>query len=315
MVKENICWLVLSLGMGRMWKIREKKSRSKRDYCQISNNTSRFEGVGGMQQNTAGIDAGGTLIKIVYTENERMHFKKFSINKMDSAISWLKMFVPSLRVSLTGGKSSVMQQSFFQNGLIIPEFQATCDGARFLLGAENKSIEESYLIVNIGTGTSWHVVNGDKVERILGSGMGGGTFTGLGSLLTQVQDYQQLTVLANEGNKRKVDILVKDIYETADGPINGELTAANFAKGKKQNHTEADRLASLSNMIAETIVLLTSQAATINQVKRAVIIGSAIVGNPSFKMALEYYMNMVGLTPVFLEKGEYCGAIGAYLSV
>lgn len=268
-----------------------------------------------MKQSTAGIDAGGSLIKIVYQENERMHFKKFSINQLDSAISWINISAPSLKVSLTGGKASVIQKKHFQGSIVIPEFQATCKGARFLLARENKSIEENYLIVNIGTGTSWHIVNGEKVERILGSGIGGGTFTGLGSLLTQVQGYQQLTVLANEGNKGNVDLLVKDIYESSESPINGDLTAANFAKGKKLNHTKADRLASLSNMIAETIVLLTSQAAAIHQVKSAVIVGSAVVGNPSLRKSLDFYMKMVGLTPVFLEKGEYSGAIGAYLTV
>ncbi|MEH7275282.1 type II pantothenate kinase [Neobacillus vireti] len=268
-----------------------------------------------MQQITAGIDAGGSLIKIVYKENGRMHFKKFPSNKQDSCISWLKTIAPSLRVSLAGGKAAAIQKKYFHDSIIIPEFQAASDGVRFLLAKENISIEESYLIVNIGTGTSWHVVKGDKSERILGSGMGGGTFTGLGSLLTQVQDYQLLTILAEEGNKEKVDMLVKDIYDSNDSPINGELTAANFAKGKKLNHTEADRLASLSNMIAETIVLLTSQAATIHQVNHVVIIGTSMIGNPSLKRALEFYLNMVGLTTVFLEKGEYCGAIGAYLSV
>jgi type II pantothenate kinase len=268
-----------------------------------------------MERNTAGIDAGGSLIKMVYQENERMHFKKFPINERDSAISWLKLSVPSLRVSLTGGKSTVIQKKYFPESMVIPEFQATCEGTRFLLTAENKSIGENYLIVNIGTGTSWHVVKGDKVDRILGSGMGGGTFTGLGSLLSKVRGYRQLTVLAEEGNKGNVDVLVKDIYESAESPINGELTAANFAKGIRLNPTEADRLASLSNMIAETIVLLTSQAATIHQVKSAVIVGSAIVGNHPLRKALAFYMNMVGVTAVFLEKGEYSGAIGAYLSV
>jgi type II pantothenate kinase len=268
-----------------------------------------------MLRNTAGIDAGGSLIKMVYQENGRMHFKKFPIKEQDSAISWLKLSVPSLKVSLTGGKSSIIQKKFFPDSVIIPEFQATCEGTRFLLEAENMSIGDNYLIVNIGTGTSWHVVKGDKVERILGSGIGGGTFTGLGSLLTKVRGYHQLTVLAEEGHKGNVDMMVKDIYESAESPVNGELTAANFAKGIQLKPSEADRMASLSNMIAETIVLLTSQAATIHQVKSAVIIGSATVGNTPLRQALESYMNMVGVSPVFLEKGEYCGAIGAHISV
>ena len=236
-----------------------------------------------VQRINAGIDAGGSLIKMVYQEKERMHYRKFPITELDSALSWLKMSAPVLNVSLTGGKASLIQKMYFQDSVIYPEFKATCEGARFLLSAENKRLEGNYLIVNIGTGTSWHVVNGDRVERILGSGLGGGTFTGLGSLLTQCQDYQQLTGLANIGNKGNVDMLVKDIYESAETPINGELTAANFAKGIKLKHTDADRLASLSNMIAETIVLLTSQTAAIHQVKHTVIIGSAIVGNPSLK--------------------------------
>lgn len=268
-----------------------------------------------MQRNTAGIDAGGSLIKIVYQENERMHFKKYSINEQDSAISWLKLSVPSLKVSLTGGKSSVIQKKYFPESVIIPEFQATWEGTRFLLEAENKRIGENYLIVNIGTGTSWHIVKGDKAERILGSGMGGGTFTGLGSLLTKVRGYHQLAVLSQEGNKGNVDLLVKEIYESAESPVNGELTAANFAKGIRLNPSEADRMASLANMIAETLVLLTSQAATIHQVNTAVFIGSATVGNHPLRHALELYMNMVGVTPAFLEKGEYCGAIGAHISV
>src|SRR3954469_22803578 len=115
---------------------------------------------GVMQQITAGNYAGGSLIKIVYQEKGRMHFKKFSINKLDSAISWLKTVAPSLRVSLAGGKAKALQNKYFQDSILIPEFQATCDGARFLLAKENISIDENYLIVNIGTGTSWHVVNG-----------------------------------------------------------------------------------------------------------------------------------------------------------
>lgn len=268
-----------------------------------------------MQQIKAGIDAGGSLIKIVYVENQRMHFKKYPITEMDQAISWLKLVAPAAKVVITGGRAHAIQKKHFPQSVIIPEFQATCEGAKAFLAEEEKKMTDPFLLVNIGTGTSWHVVNGEKYERILGSGIGGGTFTGLGSLLTSKKDYKLLSVLANEGEKGKVDLLVKDIYESAETPINGELTAANFAKGKKGNHTEADRMASLSNMIAETIVLLTMQAAAIHQVQNVVFTGSTIVGNPSLKIGLDYFLNMVGISSIFINKGEYCGALGAYLSV
>jgi type II pantothenate kinase len=268
-----------------------------------------------MLQVKVGIDAGGSLIKVAYQEKEKVHYKKYSINQLDQAISWLKITAPSFKVALTGGKSKILQGNYFPEGVIIPEFQATCDGARLFLKEEKKKVNESFLLVNIGTGTSWHIVKGDKYERILGSGVGGGTFTGLGSLLTDVVDFNHLTVLAEKGVKENVDLLVKDIYELAETPINGELTAANFAKGKLANPTKADQIASLSNMMAETIVLLTMQAAALHQVKDIIFIGSTLSGNPALKKGLESFMEMVGLNSEFLLNGEYCGAAGALYSV
>ncbi|MPC50540.1 Pantothenate kinase 4 [Portunus trituberculatus] len=53
----------------------------------------------------------------------------------------------------------------------------------------------------------------DKYERIGGTSMGGGTFWGLGSLLTKAKGFDELLQLASEGDHRNVDLLVKDIYE------------------------------------------------------------------------------------------------------
>jgi type II pantothenate kinase len=268
-----------------------------------------------MEQIKAGIDAGGSLIKIVFSENERMHFKKYSINEMDQAITWLKLVAPSVKVVITGGRSHAIQKKHFPQSVIIPEFKATCEGAKVFLAEDKTQLTEPFLLVNIGTGTSWHVVNGEKQERILGSGLGGGTFTGLGSLLSSAKDVRLLSMLANEGQKGNVDVLVKDIYDGGDTPINGDLTAANFAKGKKAIHTEADRIASLANLIAENLILLTMQAAALHKVQKVVFIGSTISGNSYFKRGLEKYSDMVGLTSIFINKGEYCGAMGAFLSV
>jgi type II pantothenate kinase len=267
-----------------------------------------------MKQIKAGIDAGGSLIKIAFQEKSKMHYKKYAIDELNQAIMWLKMVAPNVFVTLTGGKANWIKRNYFPDGVNIPEFQATCDGARFFLVEEGKKIDNPFLVVNIGTGTSWHLVDGEKYERILGSGIGGGTFTGLGSLLTTSKGYEKFTVLANTGEKGNVDLLVKDIYETDEPPIDGNLTAANFAKGIKVKHSEADRMAAVTNMIAETIVLLTWQAASIHQTKEVVFIGSALIGNPSLRMGLESFNNKLGLSSTFLQNGEYCGAVGAYLS-
>jgi type II pantothenate kinase len=263
----------------------------------------------------AGIDAGGSLLKIAYFEHEKMHYKKFPIQDMEQALDWIKRVALNLEVALTGGKAHIIQREYFLNGIIIPEFQATCEGARCFLLEEGRKMEDPFLLVNIGTGTSWHILHGDKYERILGSGVGGGIFTGLGTILTNEEDFYRLTQLAHEGNKGMVDLLVKDIYESDEPPIDGNLTAANFAKGDRLKHSGADRMAALSNLIVETIVLLTLQTAAIHNTKEIVFIGSTLIGNTSLKEGLEYYMNMLGFTSSFLPNGEYCGALGAFLSV
>ena len=53
-------------------------------------------------------------------------------------------------------------------------------------------------------------------ERIGGTSLGGGTFWGLGTLLTGAKGFDQLLDLASEGDHRNVDLLVKDIYGEGD---------------------------------------------------------------------------------------------------
>jgi type II pantothenate kinase len=267
-----------------------------------------------MKQLKVGIDAGASLIKIAFQEKRRIHYKKYPIGELDDAIMWLKMIAPNLLVALTGGKAHLIKQKYFPDGVSIPEFQATCEGVRLLLFEEGMNMEKPFLVVNIGTGTSWFLIHKEKYERILGSGIGGGTFTGLGSLLTTSKEYEKLTVLANAGEKGNVDLLVKDIYESDVPPIEGNLTAGNFAKAMKVKHSEADRMAAVTNMIVETIVLLTLQAAAIHQTKEVVFIGSALTCNPSLRGGLESFTNKLGLSSTFLRNGEYCGAAGAYFS-
>ena len=70
-----------------------------------------------------------------------------------------------------------------------------------------------YLLVNIGSGVSICCIrNRDDWERVGGTSMGGGTFWGLGRLLTGVSDFDELLAMAGKGSREGVDTLVKDIY-------------------------------------------------------------------------------------------------------
>jgi type II pantothenate kinase len=278
------------------------------------NNKIRLKEVYSLNVQKVGIDVGGSLIKIVYEEHGKIHYKTYPILHLDNAMKWIKMVGSNAVFALTGGKAAFLHKNYFTDAKLVPEFEATCDGARFFLSQE-ADVPSSYLLVNIGTGTSWFFVNEEKQKRILGSGIGGGTFMGLGHLLTGERDFSELVALAMRGNKEYVDLTVSDIYMGEDTPIDGSLTASNFAKGKRDNQRNEDLMAAVSNMVAETIVLLTLQAATIHQTKDVIYMGSTFTENEPLKKVLESYKEMMGLKTLFLKKGEYCGAMGALLNL
>lgn len=267
-----------------------------------------------MRVRRVGIDAGGSLLKMAIEEAGQYHYKKYPVTQMEEAIGWLSFMAQGASVGLTGGRAHVLQNKFFPSARIIPEFEATCEGARFLLHKKNNKVDQPFLLVNIGTGTSWYLVDGKDDQRILGSGIGGGTFMGLGQILAGANDFQKLVELAKAGEKEKVDLLVKDIYPPEISPLDGNLTAGNFAKAAiSSNRKGADMAASALNLVAETIILLTKQTAQLHGVKNIIYIGSTLAGNAPLQDGLVELSKMAGLQPDFLEKGEYCGALGAIM--
>ncbi|WP_174728009.1 type II pantothenate kinase [Mesobacillus harenae] len=260
-----------------------------------------------------GIDAGGTLLKIAYEEGGRLHFKKFPTVEAGGAVTWIKMSQPDASVTLTGGKAELLKRHFFSSARVVPEFAASCTGADFLQKQSKALIEGKYLLVNIGTGTSFYIVDGYKHERVLGSGLGGGSFLGLGCLLTGESEFAKLVQLATAGEKGNADLLVKDVYTPAEPPIDGNLTAANFANSNIKGSSAGDRAASLINMIAETLILLGVQTASLHKTKHVAFIGSTLSANLPMKNALKHFAQMTGLQSIFIPNGEYSGAVGALM--
>ncbi|KAK1358094.1 Pantothenate kinase 2 [Heracleum sosnowskyi] len=92
-----------------------------------------------------------------------------------------------------------------------------------------------YLLVNVGSG-----VEGDeKFERVSGTS-GGGTFWGIGKLLTTCKSFSfdELLKLSQEGNNRVSDMLVGDIYGVLDYSkigLSSATIASSFGKAISEN--------------------------------------------------------------------------------
>lgn len=265
--------------------------------------------------NRIGIDAGGTLMKIAYEEGGMIHYKKFPFEEAHQFLNWLKLVAPEAEFVLTGGKSGILRNQYLNGSNVVDEFETTCRGAVHLLRESRELPSVPFLLVNIGTGTSWHLIDGERQVRVFGSGIGGGTFMGLGTILSTEKEYRKLVELATEGDRVNIDLLVRDIYAPLEPPIDGNLTASNFAKTAfNLSQSPADLVASLLNMMAETIMLFTSQNGKIHGTNQVYMIGSTLAGNLPLKNKLTLYGKKLGQDVQFITDGEYSGAVGAMIS-
>lgn len=259
-----------------------------------------------------GIDAGGTLVKVAYTDNGTLNFAKYPIAEIQQVAEWVNG-LSNGDICITGGKSGVLLSLLDKEAKEMVEFEATHLGVQFLLEQMNRN-DESYLLTNVGTGTSIHCIENNSQERIGGTGIGGGTLMGLSRLLTGIKDYEEMVALARQGLRDRIDLKVKHIYEGKVPPISGELTASNFGNKLFEIADELSKeelLAAVIGLVGETVSTISVQAAKQCSSSTIIYIGSSFFHNPLLKEVVESYTVLRGAVPLFLENGEYSGAVGA----
>ncbi|XP_070259989.1 LOW QUALITY PROTEIN: 4'-phosphopantetheine phosphatase [Myotis yumanensis] len=178
-----------------------------------------------------------------------------------------------------------------------------------------------YLLVNIGSGVSIvKVETEDRFEWIGGSSIGGGTFWGLGALLTKTQKFDELLHLASRGQHANVDMLVQDIYGGAHQTLglSGNLIASSFGKSATtdQEFSPEDMAKSLLHMISNDIGQLACLYARLHGLDRVYFGGFFIRGHPVTMRTITYSISFFSkgeVQALFLRHEGYLGAIGAFL--
>ncbi|XP_065215107.1 4'-phosphopantetheine phosphatase [Planococcus citri] len=182
-----------------------------------------------------------------------------------------------------------------------------------------------YLLVNIGSGVSiLKVESEEKYERIGGTATGGGTFWGLGSLLTKAKGFDELLLLAEKGDHRKVDLLVRDIYGgdcTKSLGLPPDIIASSFGKVcQRPDNQEAiskeDLARSLLFTISNDIGQIASLYAMMNNLKKVYFGGYFLRNHPLSMHTISYsinYWSRGSVQSLFLRHEGYLGAIGAFL--
>ena len=218
------------------------------------------------------------------------------------------------KIVMTGtGASYVSENESDFDILKVNEFEAVGYGGIILA-----KLEEG-LVVSIGTGTSIVYSNLDKVSHIGGTGLGGGTLVGLGRRLLSIKkkeynnddpapNFKELIELAKKGDHRNVDLTIADVNNGDIDNLTSDITAANIAAIDKVA-TDADYMAGVINMIAETIGLLIK---AYNVKKLPVVLIGTMVTDSYVHSVFDRVSDFTGDKYCYINDADYAIAIGAY---
>jgi type II pantothenate kinase len=256
---------------------------------------------------TLGIDCGATLTKLVLRHRE-LECAQVPAGDLDAVRAFAAGAAPDRVVATGGGASALGAQLAGVRVEREDEFQAWGRGAPLLAARQGIALPERFLVVSLGTGTSILCIAAGRAQRIGGSAFGGGTLLGLGRLLLGVESFRELSELAAKGDRRRVDLLVGDIYTGADTPLPRDLNAASFAK--LASREPADLAHALVGMLGENVALLCGHLAREQRATAVLFGGSTLLQNPALALVLGNVTAMLGLPAHVLELAPYAGAAG-----
>lgn len=261
-----------------------------------------------------GVDAGGTLIKMVQVDGDKRTFTKYPSKNVDQVIDMLNKNHAEDKVFLTGGKAEYMLENLNFEVETSIEFDATFRGLSMLLEEAGYDFDR-YVYLNVGTGTSFHQASKTGQKRVGGSGVGGGTLVGLSHLLTGISDFKTIVEKAQMGVRDNVDLKVHHIYNGRPTPIPGDLTASNFGNvlNGDDKASDEDQLIAVIGLVAETVTSMALNLADAFETKKMVFIGSTLLDNTVMTDIIKSYSQLKGGEAYILERGEFSGALGALM--
>ena len=265
-----------------------------------------------------GIDIGGSTTKICGFRREGDLITPLSV-KADDPISSVygafgkftslhKIALSEVEcVMVTGVGSSFIGEDLY--GIPtqhVREFDSIALGGQYLA-----SLEEA-IVVSMGTGTAIVHVNGDHIEYLGGTGVGGGTLFGLAETMLGVRDMDNLEALAEEGDISKIDLRISDISKKDLGPtLDLDTTASNFGK-LSDLATREDLALGIINLVFETIGMVSVFAARNFDIKNVVLTGK-LSSMKKAKQVFGVLGKMFGMNFLFPENARYGTVIGAAL--
>ena len=266
-----------------------------------------------------GIDIGGSTTKIAGFREDRMLIP-VQISADSAVASLFGAFGKFLydndlqltdigQVNLTGvGSSEIRQDIYGVPTFRVDEFSANGVGGGYFAG--NKT---EFMVVSMGTGTSFVEVRNNVPRHLGGIGIGGGTITGLSKLMINTNDVGKIQELASGGKVGNIDLRIGDISKNPLPGLDLEITASNFGKASSRANCE-DKAAGIVHMVIETICQTAVLISNGTDIKDFVLIGN-LINFPECWNVCEMIKSMYPHVNFMIpEDGEYGTAIGTALA-
>jgi len=270
-----------------------------------------------------GIDIGGTTTKIVGFRRENGENKLIApetVRATDPITSVYGAFGKFLdqngyaisdieKIMVTGAGSSYISKPIYDLPCTkIEEFDAIGLGGLYLSGLSEA------IITSCGTGTALvYAKKGDEPKYLGGTGVGGGTLSGLAKQMLSMDSVRHVSELAKGGNLDRVDLKINDITKSDILPGFGDIMTASNMGAISDLATREDIALGLINMVFETIGMVSIFAARNYQLRDIVLTGNLSVVDQAPEI-FGKLTKMFGMNFIIPENSPYGTVIGAALA-
>lgn len=268
---------------------------------------------------TVGIDIGGSTTKIVgFRGSEMLTPVKISSNNPVASIfgAFGKFLYDNMlnledvsQVNLSGvGAAGVDRPIYGLPTYKVDEFTANgLGGAYFAEGKDN------FMVVSMGTGTSYVEVKNGIPRHLGGIGIGGGTIIGLSKYILNTNEIDRIEEMGLQGDIRRIDLQVGDISKEQLHGLNPDTTASSFGKSSSRA-TQEDKAAGIIHMVLEDIFQTAALIANGIGIMDFVMIGSLTDMAECARVSESVKVLFPECNFIIPEEGEYGTAIGTALA-
>ena len=267
-----------------------------------------------------GIDIGGSTTKIVGLREDTSTIAMERVKAegpLTSLYGALGSFLTNnqlrlqdvSRVVLTGvGASQVAGDIYGIPTIKVEEFTAVGTGGLALSGRDKA------VVVSMGTGTAfiWADKTTGEMIHLGGSGVGGGTLTGLCSLLCGARQFEQIQKLSSQGDISKIDLNVGDITGEGYSALPLDITAANFGN-VSDDASHSDIATGIVNMIFQSIGTTAVMACRSKNCDTVVLTGFMTVLEQC-RPCFDLFTRLHNIQFIIPPHATYATSIGAALS-